>query len=394
MPIHRERRRRAKCWTGLHGALLLESGDLFYGCGFGAEGLRVGDVVFTTAMVGYHEALTDPSYRGQILVFTHPLIGNYGVPSYRDLDPETGLPRYFESESIKVEGTVIAYLTEPSHRLARKSLDEWLREEGVPGVFGVDTRAITKILRERGVMRGVIAVSRDEIDVEEMLRALEKSTSYDSIDFVKDVAPQSPVIHESPRGGGRWVAVIDCGVKLGIVRALLRRGFSVVRVPPWMDPGRVMSSYGVAGFVVSNGPGNPSLLDYAIKTVQAVLEYRVPVLGICLGNQLIALACGCSVYKLRYGHRGHNKPCIDLETGICYMTSQNHGYAVSRECLEEAGLRLWFINADDGSVEGLKHSRLPAIATQFHPEACPGPLDTEWVFDVFAKMVSRYGDSS
>ncbi len=383
---------RGKCPNGLTGVLLLQNGFAFVGCGFGAEGVRVGEVVFTTGMVGYHEALTDPSYKGQILVFTHPLIGNYGVPPYTALDELSGLPKYFESIGVKVEGVVVSNATSPSHRLAALSLDEWLRKEGVPGVHRVDTRLITTIIRSHGVVKGLIAVSREAPDLDELWAKLLDSPSYDSTDFVKLVAPKNVAIHEPRNGRAKaTIVVVDCGVKFGILRALIKRGFRVVRVPPWLDPQRFIDEYRASGVVISNGPGNPSLLDYAIKSTAAVLELGIPCLGICLGNQLIALASGGAIYKLRYGHRGHNKPCIDLDTGRCYVTSQNHGYAVDAKSLSGTGLRVWFVNADDGSVEGLKHVSKPVIATQFHPEASPGPRDTEWVFDLFAREVERHG---
>jgi len=368
----------------LKAILVLEDGTTFEGVGFGSPGVAVGEVVFNTGMVGYPEALTDPSYRGQILCFTYPLIGNYGVPPY-DMVDENGLPLHFESDRVQVRGVVVHELCEgPSHWAMARSFEEWLRGEGVPGIAGVDTRRLTRKLRAQGVMMGAIVVG-EEPSVDEALSALEKAPSYGEVNYVEEVTVRGPVVHGR---GGRTVVVLDCGVKVGIIRALLRRGYRVVRLPYDASIDDVLS-YEPAGVLVSNGPGDPKHCEATIKAVRGLYELGVPMLGICLGNQIMALALGGDTYKLKYGHRGQNKPCIDLETGLCYVTSQNHGYAVDPSSLEGTGLKVWFINADDKTVEGIKHQSRPYIAVQFHPESEPGPWDTLWVFDLFARIMEE-----
>jgi len=374
--------------------LLLEDGSLFTGKGFGYKCTRVGEVVFTTGMVGYPEALTDPSYKGQILCFTYPLIGNYGVPSYAMVD-EFGLPVHFESWSIQVSGLIVHEVCwSPSHWSSRKILHEWLHEEKVPGIYGIDTRRLVKKLREKGVMMGVLKVydiREEEPDIDALWQMLESSLRYDQIDFVKLVSVKKPVLHKADDDKG-LVVLIDCGVKLNIVRSLLRRGYSILRVPYDYPADKIME-FNPIGVVVSNGPGDPKLCKSTIKCIKDLVEYKIPTLGICLGNQLISLALGGDTYKLPYGHRGQNKPCIDLLTRRCYVTSQNHGYAVDPVSLKETGLKVWFLNADDKTVEGVRHEELPIIATQFHPEAYPGPNDTSWIFDYFVKLVASKGQS-
>ncbi len=379
-----------RCRRGLRARLLLEDGFRLEGCGFGAEGVAVGEVVFTTNMVGYPEALTDPSFRGQMLVYTHPMVGNYGVP-----DPSItvhGIPAHYESDRIQVEGFIVAEETVPHHWASVKTLHEWLRESRVPGMSRVDTRALVKHLREKGVMMGVLAVYREDEeppDWGELREVLEKSPRYDEVNYAALVSPEKPIVHE-PRGipVRARLSMLDCGVKYGILRNLLSRGFSVTRFPCDTPPERLVD--GFDGVVLSNGPGNPERLERQVEIVRGLLEYRVPILAICLGNQLLALAHGARIFKLKYGHRGPNKPVVDLETGRCYISTQNHGYAVDASSLEGTGLRVWFINADDKTVEGLKSERLPIVSTQFHPEASPGPWDTTWVFDLYARLVEKH----
>lgn len=374
----------------MRAVLVLEDGTVVRGRGFGAPGVRAGEVVFTTGMVGYTEALTDPSYAGQILVFTYPLIGNYGVPSYAMTD-EFGLPLHFESFGIKVEGVVVHEVCfKPSHWASVKSFDEWLREEGVPGIWGVDTREIVKRLRERGVMAGALAVYEDgdEPDTGDLLE-MARGVDYGRVRLAERVSTRELRVYRAARGRG-LVAVLDCGVKLSIIRALLRRGFDVALVPYGTPAERVLELE-PKGVVVSNGPGNPELYAEEVEAVRALIEYGVPILGICLGHQLVSLALGARTYKLPYGHRGANKPVLDVRTGRCYVTSQNHGYAVDRGSLEQAGLELWFINADDKTVEGVIDERRNLYCVQFHPEASPGPNDTAWVFDHFARAVEKRG---
>jgi len=373
------------CRKGLRAVLLLEDGSTYHGCGFGAERTVVGEVVFTTSMVGYPESLTDPSYAGQILIITHPLVGNYGV-ARRDLSIY-GVPLHFESDRVWVSGFVIHELTEPSHWSSIMSLDEWLKRENVPGIYRVDTRALVKKIRERGVMMGVLKVydpKEEEPNIDELWRLLERAPRYDQVRFVDIVSPKEVIIHE-PENPELTIGIVDCGVKYGIVRELLKRRCRVVRYPPKTDPTKIVEE--CDGVIVSNGPGNPSILKDVIENVKTLVEYDVPMLGICLGHQLISLSLGASTFKLKYGHRGPNKTVKDLETGRCYITTQNHGYAVDPESAKKAGFKIWFINVDDKTVEGLKHVKKRIITTQFHPEAGPGPHDTSWIFDLFIKMM-------
>ncbi|MHC1629000.1 MAG: glutamine-hydrolyzing carbamoyl-phosphate synthase small subunit [Candidatus Nezhaarchaeales archaeon] len=373
--------------SNLNAALVLEDGSVFFGKGFGSQKTVVGEVVFTTGMVGYPESITDPSYQGQILCFTYPLIGNYGVPSF-DIRDRWGLPLHFESDRPHVLGVIVHELCEkPSHWSSNKSLHQWLLEENVPGMAGVDTRKLTKKLRIKGVMMGVLEVSEGDINVDRLFSILEKAPKYDHLDLVSEVTIKEPIIYEN---NGPTVVIIDCGVKYGIVRSLLRRGLRVIRVPRDWDADKILELE-PKGVLVSNGPGNPELNVKTIKTIRDLVEIGIPILGICLGNQMIALALGASTFKLKFGHRGQNKPCIDLESGVCYVTSQNHGFAVREDTLKDSGLALWFLNADDMTVEGIKHRKKPVIAVQFHPEASPGPYDTEYVFDLFVNMMGVNG---
>lgn len=368
--------------------LVLEDGTVFKGKGFGAPGVRAGEVVFTTGMVGYTESLTDPSYAGQILVFTYPLIGNYGVAPYAMVD-DFGLPLHFESVGIKVEGVVVHEVcAKPSHWASRKSLDEWLREEGVPGIWGVDTRELVKKLREKGVMPGALAVfEEDEEPDPGQLLELAKRVNYSEARLAERVSVKDLTVYRTARSRG-LIAVLDCGVKLSIVRALLRRGFDAALIPYGTPAERVVDLKPL-GVVVSNGPGNPELYTEVIEATEGLIEYGMPILGICLGHQLVSLTLGARTYKLLYGHRGVNKPAVDVRTGRCYVTSQNHGYAVDLRTLKQAGLELWFINADDRTVEGVIDERRGLLCVQFHPEASPGPNDTAWVFDYFVKIIEK-----
>jgi len=345
--------------------LVLADGSIYKGYAFGADAETVGEVVFTTANVGYPESLTDPSYKGQILVFTSPLIGNYGVSQDQ-----------WESDSIQVNGVVIFDLTKPSHYRSTMSLDEWLKSQGIPGVFRVDTRALTVKLREYGVLMGAIAN-----DPERGLHLLKDAPPYDSVNFAEMVSPREPIVYD---GEDPCIGIIDCGVKLGIVKELTSRGVKVVRYPCLMWQRALDDCDGV---LISNGPGNPILLGDLTDLVTDVVRDRKPTLGICLGHQLVALGMGARLYKMKYGHRAINKPVVDLIRGKVYITTHNHGYAVDASSLRDTGLRVWAVQPDDGTVEGLYHEHLPIITTQFHPEARPGPVDTRWVFDKFIGMV-------
>lgn len=378
---------KLKCKTGLKARLLLKDGTAVEGCGFGAAGVRVGEVVFSTGMTGYTEALTDPSFAGQILIWTHPMVGCYGVPTKDHVYCD--VPQNYESDRIQVEGFIVSELPPPNHYLSVEDLNTWLGRYGVPGMYRVDTRFLVKKIREYGVMMGVLAVfsENEEVSWDELERIIRTSEGYDTKDFSSRVSPKTPIVHEPKGRAIATVSVLDCGVKYGIVRWLLKQGFKVVRYPCWTDS-KTLIDYG-DGIVLSNGPGNPAVLKEQINTVREVIESGRPVLGICLGMQLISLALGAKVYKLRYGHRGPNKGVVDIITKKSCITTQNHGYAVDEGSLEDSGLVPWFKNIDDGSLEGVVHSKLPVIAVQFHPEGGPGPHDTTWIFERFKMMVKN-----
>jgi len=367
--------------------LVLEDGSFFLGRGFGAVGEFSGEVVFSTGMVGYPESLTDPSYYGQILTLTYPLIGNYGVPPY-DCN-EFGIPLSFESVGIKVTGLVIQELcTKPHHWTSKRTLDEWLRSEGVPGIYGIDTRRLTKKLREKGVMLGILKVCREgeEPNIDRLLEEVKRVPDPNKRDLVSEVTIREPIYYEV--GGNIRIALIDCGVKAGILRCLLNRRVNVIRVPYNFSAEEILE-YKPDGVLISNGPGDPKKCAETVESVRVIIEENVPIMGICLGNQILSLAMSGDTYKLKYGHRSQNQPAYDLETGRCYITIQNHGYAVSAESLEKTGLKCWFINANDKTVEGVKFRNGPSFAVQWHPEASPGPYDTEFLFDEFIKRVRR-----
>jgi carbamoyl-phosphate synthase small subunit len=366
--------------------LVLEDGSHFVGQGFGAVKKVSGEVVFSTSMVGYPEALTDPSYKSQILTLTYPLIGNYGVPP---LDTELGIPIYFESDGIKATGLVIHELCEkPYHWASTKTLDEWLRSEDVPGICGIDTRKLTKKLRIEGVMLGILQVYEEgeEPNIEKLLKEAEKIPDPNLKDLVGEVTIKEPIWHET--GGNKAVVLIDCGVKYGILRNLLKRGLNVVRVPYNFSAKEIME-YNPSGVIISNGPGDPKKCVKTIDCVRELIEEDIPIMGICLGAQILTLALGGDTYKMRYGHRSQNQPVIDLVTNRCFITTQNHGYAVNLDSVYGTSLKVWFMNANDKTVEGVKHKSKPAFAFQWHPEASPGPYDTEFLFDEFLKLTGR-----
>jgi len=363
--------------------LLLEDGTSFFGKGFGATGKISGEVVFSTSMVGYPEALTDPSYKGQVLTLTYPLVGNYGVPSN---ELNFGLPLFFESDHIQVQGLVIHELChEPYHWASTRTLDKWLLEEGVPGIYGVDTRRLTKKLRTHGVMLGVLQVfdADEEPDLNALLKDGEKIVDPNLSDLVKEVSVKKPIKYTVE--GNKTVVLIDCGVKYSIIRNLLKRGINVVRVPYDTSASEVMA-FNPDGVFLSNGPGDPKSCLKTIDCVREVVE-KAPFMGICLGAQILALAMGGDTYKLKFGHRAQNQPALDLYNRRCYITTQNHGYAVDNESLKKTLLEPWFLNANDKTTEGIRHKSKPVFAVQWHPEASPGPYDTELLFDKFAKML-------
>ncbi|MFB0567892.1 MAG: glutamine-hydrolyzing carbamoyl-phosphate synthase small subunit [Candidatus Bathyarchaeia archaeon] len=363
--------------------LVLEDGSHFFGHGFGAVKKVSGEIVFSTSTVGYPEALTDPSYKGQILTLTYPLVGNYGVPPN---DLELGIPRYFESDSIKVTGLVIHELCKkPYHWTSIKTLDEWLKNENIPGIYGIDTRKLTKKFRVKGVMLGILQVrgEGEELNLEELLKEVDTVPDPNLTDLVREVTIKEPVHYEV--GGNKVVVLIDCGVKYGILRNLLKRGIDVIRVPYNFLTEEILE-YNPAGVILSNGPGDPKKCVKTIECVRGLVEEYIPTMGICLGTQILALALGGDTYKLKYGHRSQNQPVLDLETSRCYITTQNHGYAVNSNSLKRTNLDVLFINANDKTVEGIKHKSKPAFALQWHLETGLSPYDTEFLFGKFLKL--------
>jgi carbamoyl-phosphate synthase small subunit len=359
--------------------LVLDDGAVFDGYSFGheTESPIVGEVVFNTGMVGYTETMTDPSYAGQLLCFTYPLIGNYGVADYAF--DENGICQGFESTGIKTRGVIVSQASEnPSHYKMKRSLGQWMDSERVAGICGLDTRELTLHLREKGVMMG--ALSRT---TEEGVAAIRAAVDYSSVDFCKLVSTKSPLTFGKNLVG--TVAIIDCGLKMNIVRSLVYRGFAVTVYPYETEFDEIASD--ASGIVLSNGPGDPKNCKTAVEVARAAIERDIPTLGICLGTQIIALSQGADTYKLKYGHRGQNKPCIDLKTGRCLVTSQNHGYTVDEKSLDGTKLEPWFLNADDKTLEGLIHKNKRCISVQFHPEASPGPVDAGYVFDIYRDLI-------
>jgi carbamoyl-phosphate synthase small subunit len=366
--------------------LVLKDGTEFSGWSFGKARSQAGEVVFTTGMAGYPQSLTDPSFRGQILVSTYPLVGNYGVP----VDPKTGepffdefgIPAYFESDTAQVAGFVVSEACDkPSHFASGATLSAWLEKRNVPGIFGVDTRELTCRLREHGVMPGKILVEGAG------------DVSIDSGVIPHPVADVSPAAIKTyaappPATGTRQperqpnIALIDCGAKANILRCILARGANVIRLP-WNHD---LTGVDYDGIFLSNGPGDPKACGKTIATIRRAFDKGKPIFGVCLGNQIMALAAGADTYKLPYGHRGQNQPCVEAGTNRCYITSQNHGYAVRGDTLPD-GWEPWFLNANDNTIEGVRAINAPFSAVQFHPEGCPGPRDTEFLIDRFLEQV-------
>jgi carbamoyl-phosphate synthase small subunit len=342
-------------------------------------------VVFTTGMVGYPESLTDPSYRGQILTFTYPLLGNYGVPSTSARD-EWGLPRYVESTELQVRGVVVRGLTPPSHWQSRRSLEEWLEAEKVPGVAGVDTRRLTEHLRAEGVVRGALYVGPSSPSDEELARRIRQAPAYADEPYMAQVSIDRPVV--LGEGSAPLVAVLDCGVKSSILRAVLARKLRLLRLPHDAAIPERWDGQRVEGVVVGNGPGDPERLEATIEELRRVSRTDRPMLGICLGQQLLALARGGRTFKLKYGHRGQNKT-VCFADGRSMVLSENHGYAVAADSLRGTGLQSWATNPDDGTVEGLRDRTGRILALQGHPEGHPGPQEAGFVFDRFVERVRR-----
>lgn len=352
--------------------LVLSDGTRFHGKSFGYEKPVAGEVVFNTAMMGYPESLTDPSYAGQILTFTFPLVGNYGVPPFT-LEANK-LPSFMESDKIYVAAMICAdYSEEYSHWNAVESLSDWLKREHVPGITGVDTRELTKVLREHGVMMGKILFDDDE-EVPEV--------DYEGVNFVDKVSCKEIIRYNE--GAGKKVVLVDCGVKANIIRCLIERGVEVVRVPWNYD----YTGMDFDGLFLGNGPGDPDMCQEAVDVIKKQMSMsRKPICGICMGNQLLSKAAGATIYKLKYGHRSHNQPVRLVGTDKCYITSQNHGYAVDGKTLGSEWSEL-FVNMNDGSNEGIRHKTNPWFTSQFHPEACSGPVDTMFMFDKFIEELN------
>ncbi|MDR3643355.1 MAG: glutamine-hydrolyzing carbamoyl-phosphate synthase small subunit [Candidatus Doudnabacteria bacterium] len=355
--------------------LKLKDGAEFRGRSFGAEKSISGEVVFVTGMVGYPEALTDPSFRGQILVFTYPLIGNYGVPD----------KRFWESKKIQVSGLIVStYNSTPSHWQSKQTLSQWLKKEGVPALEVKDTRGLTLKLRTQGVMLGKIdftesgAGRKSGKDIGSVFRK-DNFEDPNLRNLVAEVSIKKPQIIGS---GKTTVALIDCGAKANIARSLAKRGLKVVIVPWNFNPLKLKQK--ISGVVISNGPGDPQMAGETVANVKALMNKKLPILGICLGNQILALAAGGTTFKLKFGHRGQNQPCVLSGTNRCVLTTQNHGFAVGKI---PKGFKEWFYNANDNTNEGIIHRKLPLMSVQFHPEAAPGPTDADWIFDEFVKTL-------
>lgn len=351
----------------------LEDGKSFKGFAFGATDASVsGEIVFNTAMTGYPESLTDPSYSGQILVTTFPLIGNYGVPSTIERDDD--MPIFFESDKIHVKALVVSdYSFEHSHWNANESLDTWLKREGVVGIYGIDTRELTKVIREQGVMLAKVCIDGKEEPKEFVDPNVENLVAKTSTKEVKTYG-----------AGDLKIVLVDCGCKNNIIRCLIKRG-AIVTVVPWDYDFTTMNYDGV---MISNGPGDPSKCGATVANIKKAFEVGKPIFGICMGNQLLGVAAGASTYKMKYGHRSHNQPALEVGTNRAVITSQNHGYAIDPTGLG-SDWEPYFINLNDNTIEGIKHKSKPFCSVQFHPEATSGPVDTEYLFDNFIEQVKR-----
>ena len=352
--------------------LVLSDGTKFHGKSFGSEKPVAGEVVFNTAMMGYPESLTDPSYAGQLMTLTYPLVGNYGVPPFSI--ENNGLATFMESDKIYASAIIVSdYSEQYSHWNATESLADWLKREGVPGITGIDTRELTKVLREHGVMMGQIIFDDEPNNI--------PTAEYEGINWVDKVSCKDIIRYNE--GAGRKVVLVDCGVKNNIIRCLVNRGVEVIHVPWNYD----YTNMEFDGLFLANGPGDPDMCVDAVEILKKQMSAsRKPICGICMGNQLLAKAGGATIYKLKYGHRSHNQPVREVGTNRCYVTSQNHGYAVDAATLGNDWREL-FVNMNDGSNEGIRHLSLPWFSSQFHPEACSGPVDTEFMFDRFIETL-------
>lgn len=380
--------------------LILDDGSRFHGKSFGYEKPVAGEVVFNTAMTGYPESLTDPSYAGQLMTLTYPLVGNYGVPPFTF--ESNGLATFMESERIHAEAIIVSdYSEEYSHWNAVESLADWLKREQVPGITGIDTRELTKVLREHGVMMGKIVFDDEQLTIDSGQLTVD---SYENINYVDKVSCKEIIVYVNGESRSfsidlpiaqlncqlstvhcqlKRVVLVDCGVKTNILRCLLRRNVEVIRVPWDYD----FNGLQFDGLFISNGPGDPDTCDAAVQNIRKAMQNpQLPIFGICMGNQLLSKAGGAKIYKLKYGHRSHNQPVRMVGTERCFITSQNHGYAVDNNTLGAEWEPL-FINMNDGSNEGIRHKTNPWFSAQFHPEAASGPTDTEFLFDEFVKLL-------
>jgi len=372
IPIHDLKKSKKK-----KAYLVFEDGEVFKGIGFGSIGKVSGEIVFNTGMVGYTESITDPSYKGQILIQTYPLIGNYGVCS-----------DFFESDGPKIEGYVVHELCkEPNHWSSTKCLGDWLEDFGIPGIEGIDTRRLTKKIRSHGTMLGILCTFYEEEtpNLDEIISEASEVVDPNSKDSISEVATKRRIKFSSK--GKHEVVVIDCGIKKSIIHNLNNRGLNVTLVPP-NEGLEDIFDLRPQGVIISNGPGDPNIRTDIANLIPEISE-KVPVLGICMGLQLIAIAFGAKTFKLKFGHRGQNHPVIDKITNRCYMTSQNHGFAVDKDSLSGTGLQLTMINANDETVEGVTHKTLNVSGVQFHPEASPGPNDPNYVFDRFIEQIIK-----
>jgi len=367
------------------GMLILEDGTIFEGMGCGYPTIAFGEAVFNAGMTGYIEALTDPSYSGQILTLTYPLVGNYGVPDPMVKDTD-GIPKNLESDMIQARGLVVHELSlTASHWNLTMTLDEWLYNEKIPGISGIDTRELTIKLRTSGVMMAALVVSDTPINASEIKKKLESAKKYNDEEFMNTVSIKEPQTFGTE---SESIVVIDTGVKNSILRNVRSLGYKVIKVP-WNYSLEKILSYNPKGVIFSNGPGDPIKCAETMKTAKQVIEKNIPTLGICLGAQILGLAGGANTYKLKYGHRGQNKSCIDLDNNKVYVTSQNHGYCIDPESLKNTDFKLWFTNTDDKTVEGIKHKKNKIIAVQFHPEASPGPFDCMFIFEELKKLIGE-----
>ncbi len=358
--------------------LVLKDGSVYKGESFGSYRETEGEVVFATGMVGYPESLTDPSYNGQILVLTFPLVGNYGVPPHtendKNFDAKYPLETFFESSKIWPRALIVSEYSENFHHWeAKKSLGDWLKEHNIPAITGIDTRSLTKKIREHGVMLGKVLFPETKID--------KKFQDPNEENLVGAASVSEPHFYKA---GRKHVALIDTGIKQNIIRSFLKRDVSVTLVPWNHDFTKDKTKYD--GYFFSNGPGDPMSVPETHAAMRHAFTTKKPVYGICMGSQVMAIAAGGKTYKMKYGHRSHNQPAIDLETGRCYITTQNHGFAVDEKSIPK-GWKVWFKNANDGTVEGIKHTSLPFASVQFHPEACSGPTDTAFIFDRFIALL-------